>query len=234
MRDELLTRHAVEQLELDSVADGYFDRVLAAAHASERRALRRARRAVAACGVLALIGVGSATAMLVTSQRTGANVVEGTLSCATQLRAGDQTMRVWTQVTLPARGSSPGGPGSVAILTVDKMIARQIVPALAVGAASTEVSIDRSVCRRARGNVPLSAAGLPSNGVLTPSFLGGLRQICKVPTPRVLMRYRVVIGRAGATHAQVAIRADNRRMTPIAFLDWRPTRIATFLSARCS
>lgn len=229
MSDELLTRHVVEQLELDPVDDEYFERTWDAIEAGQRTALRRWRRLALAFAVVALVAVGSAAAVLTRPHAAVAKVVEGTLSCAAQPRAGLHTITVGGEVTVPNQYV-----GSVHLWSIFKLSAGKVVSQVEFAATETSVAVDRATCRPSRAIVPLAPAGLPSNGVVTPSFLGAFQEDCKVASARVLVHYRVTLGPNGATAGKLAVRADDKRRTPIAYIGWKPTRMPSFLSSRCS
>jgi hypothetical protein len=229
MRDDLLTRHAVEQLELDPVDEDYFDRTWCAIESGERRALRTWRRLAVASALVALVAVGSAAAVLTRPQSAAARVVEATVSCAAQPRAGLHKITVNGGVAVPGRY-----PGDVSLWSVEKQAAGKIVSQIEFASTLDSVIVDRAVCKPSRAVVPLVPAGLPSNGVITPTFLGTFQDYCTLGSARVLVHYRVTLGPNGAVAGKLAIRADDKRHTPIAYIDWRPAKMPSFLSSRCT
>lgn len=157
------------------------------------------------------------------------STLDRTYSCLAKSRAGVPL------VIISAYVSSARGPGYFGMYTTaDTSPGDNDVTYLEFTADRRGFRVDPSGCRRSTRVVPLSARGIPSNGVLTSDFVGGFDADCKATTGRVDVRVRLTLSDGKPSKALVAVRNQGLRRTPLAFISWTGKREATFLSARCA
>jgi hypothetical protein len=170
----------------------------------------------------------ASSAVIATPRASGAGVVEGVVSCPTEARAGLHTVRVGGTVTVPGRY-----PGGVFVWSVFELHAGKVVSQVEFNTAAPALIVDRGLCRPRTSGPPFTGKGLLANGTVTPDFVGQLDDTCTLAAARVLVHYRVTFARGGAVRGTLAVATDDRRRTPVAFLDWRPTRLTSFLGSHC-
>jgi hypothetical protein len=91
---------------------------------------------------------------------------------------------------------------------------------------------DDQLCSRSHTPIRMSPAALRPAGVVTGSKGATIQEECWL-APTVTVRMHIVLSRRGVpTSAQLAMRSG-KRLTPAAYVDWAPTRVAAFVSPAC-
>ena len=235
--DSDLAGRALEQLSLAPQRPSFFDTLRVRMHEHDRRAARRWRRMSAVLGVIAAAAV-AATAVLastVAHSSVSTRVVDQTLSCAVQLRTSAHAL----DVSAETENTDPAARTSAAYLDVytftkkaTSNLSSPFVPQVEFGSVLDSLKVDRSLCRPSHRSVALRPSGLTPNGTVTPTFQGGFEQRC-ITAARALIRLRLSEVGGVPTRAQVAIRDDNAKETPIAYVVWGPKRISYSLEDNC-
>ena len=230
-----LARRALERIPLVE-RPGFFDALRIGMQEHDRRVARRWRRVSAALGVIAVAAV-AATAVLAATAVSGAvpRVADETLSCAIQVRTSAHAL----DVSAVTENTNPAARTSAAYFDVYTFTKKAtsnpsspFVPQVEFGSVLDSLKIDRSLCRPSHRSVALRPSGLTPNGTVTPTFQGGFEQRC-ITAARALIRFRLSEVGGVPTRAQVAIRDDNAKETPIAYVVWTPKRISYSLEDNC-
>jgi hypothetical protein len=155
------------------------------------------------------------------------SVFDRTYSCvATPLAA--PWVEVQSQVTLPAKA-----PGYFDLYSsIDPSPGDNDITYLEFVAKANVFRTDPRGCRSVKRAVPLTSRGLPSNGVLTSTFLGGFDDKCKV-NGRIDVHVRLTFVGGVAVAGMFAVQTEKGGI-PVAFVKWAPMKEATFLSSRCT
>lgn len=234
--DSDLAGRALEQLLLAPQRPSFFDTLRVQMQEHDRRATRRWRRMSAMLGVIAAAAV-AATAVLAATVAHGSvpRIVDQTLSCAVQLRTSAHAL----DVSADTENTDPAARTSAAYFDVYTFTKKAtsnpsspFVPQVEFGSVLDSLKIDRSLCRPSHRSVALRPSGLTPNGTVTPTFQGGFEQRC-ITAARALIRFRLSEVGGVPTRAQVAIRDDNAKGTPIAYVVWAPKRISYSLEDNC-
>lgn len=234
--DSDLVGRALDQLSLAPQRPSFFDTLRVRMQEHDRRAARRWRRMSVMLGVIAATAL-AATAVLAATVAHGSvpRIVDQTFSCAVQLRTSAHALDVsaTTETTNPAARTSAA---YLDVYTFTKKATSNpsspFVPQVEFGSVLDSLKIDHSLCRPSRKAVALAAGGLTPNGTVTPAFQGGFEQRC-ITAPHALIHFRLSEVGGVPTRAQVAIRDDNAKETPIAYVAWAPKRISYSLEENC-
>lgn len=205
----------------------------------DRESARRWRRVSATLAAVAAAAIASAAVLAATVVRSGGTtVVDRTISCQVQFLTTAHALDVQAS-TFSENPSSPSGtaPASVGVTT----FARKVDPSdpksswvaqLAFQSVKNSLSVDRVKCRPSRRQVPFTSKGLTSNGTQTPTFKGGIQQRC-ISASRALIHYRIVETGGVPERAQVAVRNEDARFAPIAYIEWAPNRVTSYTESNC-
>lgn len=193
----------------------------------------------AAVAVVALAGAYAARAS--TLQQRGSHVLDSTYACRVQAQhyidvsagvtlASFQGMPRPAQVWLDTAGKTKQATNSAGITY------QQAQPQVWFQAVKNSLTVDRQACGRSSRRVPLEPAGLASDGTVTPAFRGSDVARCAIPKgiERVLVHFRVTMNNATPERALVAIRSDDARHRPVAFIRWSPRAVTAYLADSCS
>jgi hypothetical protein len=205
----------------------FFEDFWSVAALRERAAARR-WRGTAIVAVAVAVASSSAAAVLASARPlAAATVVDQTWSCPVAISGAARLVQVAAAVTTPrelaylhfttasrqAWTMELGGP----TFRVDDRVG-----SLTWGTKS---------CRRASAKLPLAPSGLPSNGVVTQSFVGSFNELCKAPS-RVLFRVRTTLQQGKPIRARLFV-ATERTRRPLAYVDWSSMRIASWFAGGC-
>jgi hypothetical protein len=159
----------------------------------------------------------------------GAGAVDRTVSCQVPAQAGIPILTLRASPTsknsliaagLWAYANDRNGNGGVALLGV-----ANVQNGYAAPAAGWCVAAPR---------IPLAHDGIPREGVY-PKYSDGLGQgigsRC-MTAGRVTIRLRATIVGATPVAAQLAVRSG-KRQRPVAYVDWTPKRVTTYLTDDC-
>ena len=161
-----------------------------------------------------------------TRGREGSRVLDSTYSCRVRTQ---HYVDVATSVTLaPVQGMQR--PAEVWLDTAGKTSGTKAIPQVYFQAAKISLKVDKSACRASSRRVPLKP-GLPLYQTVTPSFFGSINVRCTVT--RVLVRLRIEMKGGTPAQALVAIRNDNHKASPVAFLNWSPRKIKGYIGGSC-
>lgn len=227
----------LERLVSPQPDDAFRDGLLWRVRANERMLLRRWRRATIVLAVVAaasLSGAGVLAAKTVFSgESTVTRVLDRTYSCVARPQGRVPLVGIGTSVSLPpTQGTEREAAFTMASVT-DTSPGDNDPAYLEFTAKADSFKVDPTGCKASKARVPFTSKGLVSNGVLTPSFVGGFRAFCKVSTGRVDVHLRLTLADGAPVKALIAVRAQ-KGGKPVAYLDWAPKRQATFLSSRCA
>ncbi len=218
MRDDRI-RHSLERLPVPPEAPSFFDGLWREAEASERRAARRWRRTSIALSVI-VITAGTAAGVFAVGRAGGETVVDQTLSCPVPGIA--DALDVGVRVKWPMQHGPPGvGIGSnVAPGVTFVGFPRYVLHANTVTYLSGAI-LDRTHCRTAPRQIPLSHAGLRAQWVLQNNRRWvNVGWSCSM-TGFASIRLRATLGKSGSvTAAQLALSSGGKLR---AYIDWTPT-----------
>ncbi|HWX09362.1 MAG TPA: hypothetical protein VNY33_05240, partial [Gaiellaceae bacterium] len=102
------------------------------------------------------------------------------------------------------------------------------------GAALTQkagYTLDGSVCRTAK-QIPFAPAGLRAAGVFTGAQGAGVARECPIGDPATF-RMRVTLAKSGLPVAAKLALRGGKRLRPVAYVDWTPTRVKVWLAPGC-
>jgi hypothetical protein len=236
-----LAREATERL-LPPHSPEFFDELWSRIEVDSRVRRRRRHRLVA--GVVAATAAAVAAAAVyaapvIFSATSGSAGIDRTYSCRVQVRGGAPAVDVGAEVSVfkPASLNPTGKPGvvpgSAGVTTARKNVGNVFVPQVSFRAVKNSFTVDRTLCRRSSRHVALQPAGLASNGTATPDFEGGFYDRC-VSARRVLVRVRLSLQDGVPARALLAVRNDDVKSRPIAFVRWSPSRVTSYLAASCT
>jgi hypothetical protein len=193
------------------------------------------RSGIGAVGVAAAAVVVTASAYGASAApRSGgaSHVLDSTYSC---LVRPERYVDLDASVTIKPE---PGRiePAQARVTTVPKTMQSQgvdyNVPQILFQAAKNSVRVDQGICRRSSRKVALVPSGLPAFETVTPSFVGDVQARCTT-TKRVLVRFRIAMKNHTPQRALIAVRDDNAKLRKLAFFNWKPGRIASWLARSC-
>jgi hypothetical protein len=229
---EALAAEAFERL-LPPESPSFFDGMWQQVEILERRSARRWRRASIVLAAVALVTATAAAVFaaggLPDASGGAARVIDRTLVCKTS-HAG-----IYWKVTLRGSVRFPSHP--LADLTLDTAFkvdpkTNFLIHQVQIASTTDGFTTDGSACTQsAASGIPLAAGKLPSNGVVTPHFVGQIVADCKVE-PRIRVHVRVTTRGSTPVAAEMAIR-NYKSNQPVAFLSWSTERLASYFSSRC-
>lgn len=188
-------------------------------------------RIVIVAAAVAVVATASAYAAPATSTRAraGSQVVDKTYSC----RAAAKHPVLIAAAVRSARNR----PAVAAVTTVRKVVTRngqrQTVTQLGFEDAKNSLRVDKSVCKPSSRRVALKPGGLSLDETVTPSFAANLSVGCPARADRVLVRMRIALTGGKPQRALLAIRRDDAKRRPVAFLNWSPRKITDYLAGDC-
>jgi hypothetical protein len=237
------TMHALLRLSVLPERPRFFDELRNRMQEHDRASARRWRLAAIVAAAVAISVVAAASVLAAQTLRSSATgktaVVDRTIACRVAPThavyvSGSVDIHVDANNTNTARFY----PGVASVTTWPRYATPNdtrsaILGQLSINSAEKGITVDPLRCRTSRQSVPLRPAGLPSNGTDTAHFLGGTYRVC-AGAGRVFVHYRVTEVGGMPQKAQVAVRSDNRRTTPLAYIDWTPKRVTTFTPTTCN
>lgn len=231
-------REELRRLSVPPESPRFFEKLRGELHAHDRRAARQWRVASISLAAVAASAVAAAAVLAGVAARAGAGptvVIDRTISCRV---APTHAVYLSAWVTRQNPYEPPPGqvaPGLVGVTTwprVNPSNRNDLVAQFAFNAAESDVHVDSMQCGRTRSTVRFGPARLSPNGTDTRTFVGGIDQVC-TGSPRVLIHYRIVETSGLPRTAQVGIRDDSARATPLAYVEWSPKRVTTFTNGNC-
>jgi hypothetical protein len=236
------TRDALRRLSVPAERPRFFEELRSRMQEHDRVSARRWRLTSMAAAAVTVSAVAAASVLAAQTLHSSATektaVVDRTISCQVAPThavyvAASVEIHVIASLTNPARVI----PAVVGVTTWPRYATPSdrsvILGQLNFSAAVKGLTVDPLRCRTSRKSVALRPAGLPSNGTHTASFLGGTYRVCRGAS-RVLVRYRVTEVGGLPQKAQVAVRNEDRRAKPLAYIDWTTKRVTTYTLAGCS
>jgi hypothetical protein len=238
------TKDALRRLSVPAEGPRFFEELRGRMQEHDRAAARRWRLTSLALGAAAVSALAAASVLAAASIHSApagkTAVVDRTISCRVAPTQYGVYVAAWVTIHRAADQNNPAYlfPANVGVTTWQRNAKPNdprspLIGQLAFNSAKKGVFVDRVRCRSSKRRVPLGPARLPSNGTNTESFKGGIQQVCR-GAARILVHYRVTETGGVPQKAQVAVRDDNRRLTPLAYLDWTPKRVTTFTPISCS
>ena len=235
--EDKLAREAAERL-LAPESPAFFDDLWEHVERDTRARARRRRRlgiavVAAAAAVVAAAGVYAAPAIF-PSGRGGVAVVDRTYSCRVQDRGAVPAFDLEASVALPPAPSQKlPRRAFLQLTTVVKKLDKQFnLPTIDFPDPKSGLRVDRSVCRPSARHVPLRPAGLAAGETVTPDFVGSFLERC-VTARRALVHLHLVQSGGVPTRALLAVRNDDAKNRPIAFVKWSPSKITPYFAASC-
>lgn len=239
--DAGLMQRALARFPVAPEAPRFFEGLRERMSEHDRALARRWRRVSVALALVSVMAIAAAAVLAASSASSGpasTRVVDRTISCPVQFLQNAHALDIGASTEIDNTTLPPAM--RVANLDVFTVLRHTnpkdprsfFVPQLEFLSRKDSLKTDTPFCRGSRRHVPLRSAGLPSNGTLTPSFVGRVNVRC-IAAARALIRFRVTETGGVPTRAQVAIRNDDARTSPIAYLSWAPRRLTSFLENRC-
>lgn len=237
------TREALRRLSVPPERPRFFEELRVRLQEHDRAAARRWRLTAIGAAAIAVVAVAAASVLAASSGGPSTSgkttVVDRTISC--QVAPTRQVyVDAWVTRHVGAEQNNPARdlPALVGVATWPRYAKPNDTRSAIVGqfgfnAANKGLVVDGVRCRTSHERVPLRPGDLPANGTATASFKGGIGQLCPA-AGRVLVHYRVNQTGGIPQRAQVAIRDDDKRLTPLAYIDWTPKRVTTFTPNSCS
>jgi len=224
----------LDELVAPPARPGFREEVFRQGDAQRRVAVRRRR-----VGVLALLAVGAiaASAAGVRALVAGATITryDRTMSCPIAIQGGVPvaTLQATATRTFRSNGTLHTQLGFTGILDTNGQGFGGL------GAARHGYGFPTPELCRAAKPVPLTRSGLPLVGVFTgkdeglTSSLGINGAQCLVGA-HVTVRIHAAIGRNDTpTSGQLALWTGAKKLRPVAFVDWTPTKVKVFASSDC-
>jgi hypothetical protein len=215
-------RERLEELPVPPESVRFFEDLRERMQEHDRASAARWRRVSAALAVVAAAAI--AAVAVVAATFGGASTVDRTVSCATK----DGAVHVFANATIPQIAGASAGVTTGPVTPVTQLFA--------VDTRYSGFLLDRSRCRTVRTKISLARAGLPSAGVFVAGNSRGLGGHCAA-TGHVILRLRVHLDSSGKPEdAKVAVWNESKQQKPtrpIAFLQWSPQRLLTYLSPVC-
>jgi hypothetical protein len=221
-------RELLDALPAPSRPPGFFDELHEAMHEQDRARVRRWRVSSTVLAAIAVPAVATAVALAATWG--GGSTVDRALSCS-----------VRSNVAITTNATAGNIPGQVLLAEFAKVPSPDAVllggsfrALFVAGTVSSGYTLDGTVCRPASTRVPLAASGLPAAGVFKRGYYTSLAGVCAFKG-RALVRVRVRLDAKGdAARAQLAVwRQAGPKPQPLAYIDWSPSLVRTYLSGRC-
>jgi hypothetical protein len=236
------TRDALRRLSVPAERQRFFEELRSRMQEHDRASARRWRLTSMAAAAVAISAVAAASVLAAQTRHSSATgkttVVDRTISCQV---APTHAVYVAASVDIHASPdhNNPARffPALVGVTTWPRYATPNdprsaILGQLALNGSEKGITVDPLRCRTSRNSVALLPAGLPSNGTDTASFLGGVQRVCD-GAGRVLVHYRVTEVDGVPQQAHVAVRDDDRRAKPLAYIDWTTKRVTTYTPAAC-
>jgi hypothetical protein len=236
------TKDALRRLSVPPERPRFFDELRNRMQEHDRASARRWRLTAIAAAAVAISVVAAASVLGAQTLRSSATgkttVVDRTIACRV---APTHAVYVSGSVDIHASAdhNNPARfyPGVASVTTWPRYATPNdprsaILGQFTLNGSEKGITVDPLRCRTSRNSVALLPAGLPSNGTDTASFLGGIQRVCD-GAGRVLVHYRVTEVDGVPQQAHVAVRDDNRRAKPLAYIDWTTKRVTTYTPAAC-
>ena len=223
MREAELLLEAAEP-HTEPASEPFFEQLWREAERRQRLAARRWRRA---CIALAAVAAGAVAAAGVFASRVdGAAVVDQTWSCPVT-----PTVTGVPRVELHGSVDTPRTTAFFRMTVMpDASMEFHELTQLAFFHRPESLAFDSHRCRRTNASVPLTPARLVPNSVVTTTFVGAFGALCATGSS-IDFHVRATLSHGTPTHARIAIRSGRK---PVAYVDWSPTRIATYFETRCA
>jgi hypothetical protein len=224
MREAELLDEAIGETRTEPA---FFEDFWREAERRQRIAARRWRRTALALASL-LVAAGTAAGVFA-SAHTGAGTVDQIWTCNVG-RLGSANL-----VEVSGSVDTPRDTGFLRLQTQAQASVESDAKArgqFALFHRPDAPVFDTHFCTRGGGAIPLSPKGLVDNGVVTSRFVGSFFASCNAAT-RIVYRARVTITRGSPSRAVLAVR-DARSRRPLGYVEWTPTRIASWFARACS
>jgi hypothetical protein len=214
-------RDVLRELSVPQEAPEFFDELRERMREHDRTHARRWRRASVAAAAVAVLAITAAAVFAAT--RGSGSTVDRTASCATTNGA----------VQLTANAELPNPKVASAGLWTEN----SLTTLFAVDTRYSGFTLNGSRCRAAAARIPRARSSLPSAGTYDAGDFRGLTAYCPAAR-RVVVHFRVHLDSAGKPlDAKIAVWGRTRRakpLRPLAFLQWSPQGVVTYLSSRCT
>jgi hypothetical protein len=237
MSEDPSVRDVVDHLappESPAFFDEFWERVRLDERSRRRRRRRVTVSALAALGMSTAVAAALGAPSLFFATKS---VLDRTYSCAvpSKTTASGDVRAMNLNANVAHEYYNPVPQSDVTVFTVfNKKAANGFtVPQLEFSSLKNSFRVDGSLCRRSSRAVPLKAAGLEPQGTITRDLNGHFGDQC-ITSARVVVRVRLETSDGVPTRGQLAIRDDNTKAAPIAFVNWKPTRISYALRPTCT
>lgn len=192
-------------------------------------------RIVIATAGVAVFATASAYAAPASARvRAGSQVVDKTYSCRVARNHGV----VVTASVRYSTGGSGARPAVATVTTVRKVVTRngaqQTLTQLGFEDVKNSLRVDKAVCNPSSRRVALKPTGLSLDQTVTPKFSQFVNITCPARANRVLVRVRISLTNGKPQQALLAVRRDDSKRRPVAFLKWAPRKITDYLADSCS
>lgn len=247
LRDEL------EKLQPPSPRPGFHDSLWQRID-SQARASSRFWRTIAVAAIVVALAASSAASVLAFDAGSPA-VVDRTLACpvalngeidlfahvkgpsmrlpGTWIKVHNRAVRTTKIVPRPALVEFDTGRAVLINAGASQIVQTTLAGAYAGSSLTAKAgyTLDGSDCTAAK-TIPLSSDGLRPAGVFTGTGGAGIYRECGVAQPATF-RARLTLAKNGLpVAAKLAIRSG-KKLRPIAYIDWTPTRVRAWLAPGC-
>ena len=183
---------------------------------------------------LAAAAIGVHTSSAAPSGGTGgAATLDKTYSCPV---SSERYVDLYASVTRPPLNNRPQPGGlnvNTGVNTSTNGGTTVSVSQVSLAATKNSLRIDTSFCRRVKQQIPLKPKGLPSPPTtFTKHGFGQIGAQCG-STSRVLIRLQLRSANHTPSHALLAIRNQNAKGRPLAFINWSPRKVSVYTARTC-
>ena len=230
MADDTLFREAADRLVPAESPTFFEDFWQGTANRSHLEAVRRWRRisfVLAACTAAAL-----ATAGVVAAPFGSRDVVDQTLTCSTQTRAGYHTFAIAASPTRPAAAAQYGRHTAAQVIFTTGADWFYGTKLLQLDATLKGSLVNKNLCASSGGKLALSPNGLPLRADYAKGSYSGRELQCLRPG-KITFRSRVTFDAKGApVQARIAVEMAKTH-TPVLYADWSPKRARLYGAPVC-
>jgi hypothetical protein len=229
MADDALFRTAVDRLvppEPPSFFEDFWQETSRREHEAAQR-WRRVSLVLAACTVAALAAAG-----VIAAPFGSRDVVDQTLTCSTQTRAGYHTFAIAASPTRPPGAAQYGRHTAAQVIFTTGADWFYGTKLLQLDATLKGSLVNKNLCASSGSKLTLAPNGLPLRADYVKGSYSGRELQCLRPG-RITFRSRVTFDANGAPiHARIAVEMTKTH-SPVLYADWSPTRARLYGVSDC-
>jgi hypothetical protein len=229
MADDTLFRKAADRL-VPPEPPGFFEDFWEKTSRREHEAARRWRRVslvLAACTVAALASAG-----VIAAPFGSRDVVDQTLTCTTQTRAGYHTFAIAASPTRPAAAAQYGRHTAAQVIFTTGADWFYGTKLLQLDATLKGSLVNKNLCASSGSKLALSPNGLPLRADYAKGSYSGRELQCLRPGT-ITFRSRVTFDAKGAPVQARILVEMTKTHKPVLYADWSPKRARLYGAAGC-